>query len=186
MVDNSKQAKIDECMATFKRIPLTRLQAEIESATEQGKYCLIVDQHGNCNVFFTYKTTMRDFHKEVIATQIGKQTINDALEELRKALVYSMRIGDTFVVNCEKVVPNFWMDFTDEETFPADEIFHFFNWRENEKYMKVVKPEENVDLLGNKRCFMMKPEFTLVMLQRYKSEEDVYKFCRMIPHSQDF
>jgi hypothetical protein len=122
----------------------------------------------------------------MIACQIGKQCVNDALEDLRKGLVYSMRIGDTFVINCDKVTPNFFCDYTDDEIFPADEIFDYLPWRDHDTYMKVVKKEENVDLVGNKKCYHMKPDFTMVMLHKYTSDEAVYKFCRLIPHSKDF
>ncbi len=50
---------------------------------------------------------MRDFHKEVLKCQLGIQTKTTALESLRQALVYSMRIGDTFVINVDKMSPDF-------------------------------------------------------------------------------
>ena len=62
---------------------------------------MIFDKNENCNVYFTYKGTMRDFHKEMIARQLGKKSKEDALNELRSSLVYAMRLGDTFVVNCD-------------------------------------------------------------------------------------
>ena len=54
-----------------KQIPMKSLAAAIELAQEENKYCIIFDKNGNCNVFFTYKATMKDFHKDVIARQIG-------------------------------------------------------------------------------------------------------------------
>jgi hypothetical protein len=46
----------------------------------------------------------------------------------------------------------------------------------------MVRPDENVDLLGNKKCFIMSPKFKMVILASYKSDADVKKFCEMIPH----
>ena len=58
-------------------------------------------------MFFEYKATIRQFHKEFISNQIGRSTRDEALEVLRNALVYSMRMGDTFVINIDKIVPDF-------------------------------------------------------------------------------
>ena len=80
---------------------------EIEFAHDKGRYCVIFDKNENCAVFFTYKATMTDFHKEMIAVQIGQKTKEEALDVLRKSLVYSMRIGDTFVINVESLNPDF-------------------------------------------------------------------------------
>ena len=77
------------------------------------------------------------------------------------------------------------MDYTDEEIFPADEVFDYQNWRLDEKYLKIVKKEENFDLMNNKNCYIMGPEFEIVLLHKYNSDEEVYKFCRMVPHSED-
>ncbi len=62
-----KADKIKEVLATFKTIPIRRLDKELELAQEDGRYALIFDMNGNCNVFFGYKATMKDFHKEMIA-----------------------------------------------------------------------------------------------------------------------
>ena len=43
----------------------------------------------------------------MLAVKIGKKTKEEALETLRSALVYSMRTGDTFVINMDKLNADF-------------------------------------------------------------------------------
>ena len=94
-----------------KQIPMQSLAAAIELAHDNNKYCVIFDKNGNCGVFFTYKATMKDFHKDIISRQIGKRGKDEALEDLRSSLVYSQRLGDTFVINCENLNPDFKTDW---------------------------------------------------------------------------
>jgi len=72
-----------------------------------------------------------------------------------------MRIGDTFVINIDKTVPDFIETFSHEEIFPTSEIFNWSFWHEDDEYnyMKVVKAEENHDLLGKKNMYIMQDNF---------------------------
>lgn len=60
------QAESDE-EPRFKYISLTKLDIEVQVAREKNKYCLIFDKSSNAHVFFSYKASLKDFHKEVIA-----------------------------------------------------------------------------------------------------------------------
>jgi len=102
---------------------------------------------------------------------------------LRKSLVYAMRIGDCLAINCDNLNPNFNDIWTHPEILPMDEITDFDDWREDENYMKVVKPEENVDLLGNKKCYVMNSQFMMVFLYKYTSDEDMVRIVDNIPNS---
>ena len=70
-----------------------------------------------------------------------------------------MRVGDTLVINIDKTMPNFTSDFTHKTEFPTEKLFDFEEWRFYNNYMTVVKEDENVDLLGNKKCFVMNSNF---------------------------
>ena len=95
-----------------------------------------------------------------------------------------MRLGDTFVINCENLNPDFKTDWQDEDIFPLDEIVEFEAWRTDQKYLKVVKKEENRDLLGNKNMYVMQPAFTMCLLYKYQSEEQIEKVLSNIPGSE--
>ena len=126
---------------------------------------------------------MKEVNKLSVSVTIGHRTKEEALELLRKSLVYSMRIGDVFALNCDNLNIDFINKWTHSDIFPIDEITEFDEWRENDKYMKVVKPEENVDLLGNKKCFMINEKFMMVFLYRYTTDEDMVRIVQSIPNS---
>ena len=50
-----------------------------------------------------------------------------------------MRIGDTFVINLDKLTPDFHTNYTHDEIFPTEEIFDWGIWRYDDNYMKIVK-----------------------------------------------
>ena len=127
---------------------------------------------------------MRDFHKEMLACQIGSKSIQNALELLRAALVYSMRVGDTFVINCEQLNPNFKWDWQSDEEMPFDDICDFDKWREEEEYMKIVRGSENRDLLGKPNMYVMQDSFTMCFLYKYKSDEQMIEVINNIPNSE--
>ena len=134
-------------------------------------------------MYFNYKGTMKEANKLSVSVTIGYRTQEEALEVLRKGLVYSMRIGDVFAINCDNLNLDFNGKWCHPEIFPIDEITDFDEWRESEKYMKIVKPEENVDLIGNKKCYIMHNTFTMVFLYRYTSDEDMVRILQNIPNS---
>ena len=170
-------------MAKARLIPMRKLAQEIEAAQEMGRYCIIFDKNENANVYFTYKGTMREANKLQVSVTIGHRTMEEALDVLRKSLVYTMRIGDVFAINCDNLNLNFKDIWTHPDIFPTDEITDFDEWREDEAYMKVVKEEENVDLLGNKKCYVMNEKFMMVFLYRYTSDEDMVRIIDNIPNS---
>ncbi len=100
-----------------KNIPMKELPNEIEAAHDQNKYCVIFDKtdENQCASFFTYKGTLVDFHKEMLAvTVLNSKNKAEALETLRSGLVGSMRNGDTLVINVGELNPDFktaeWQD----------------------------------------------------------------------------
>ena len=105
---------------------------------------------------------------------------------MRKALVYAMRIGDRLVLHCGKYSIDFINNFTDPVNFPTDLIFNYHEWRKEENYKKVVRTSEDVDLIGNKKCYFMHDNFDLVIVhdvegatEENDSREEVKK---LIPH----
>ena len=98
---------------------------------------------------------MREANKLAVQVAIGHKTQEEALDVLRKAVVYAMRIGDMLAINCDNLNLNFKEVWTHPEILPMDEITEFDEWRENEKYTKIVKEEENKDLLGAPNMYFM-------------------------------
>ena len=179
-----KQLHVENVLAKARVIPMRNLAQEIEAAQEGGRYCVIFDKNENANVYFNYKGTMKEANKLSVSVTIGHRTHEEALDVLRKSLVYSMRIGDVFAINCDNLNLNFTDIWTHPEILPMDEITDFDEWRENDSYMKIVKPEENVDLIGNKKCYTMNEKFTMVFLYKYTSDEDMVRIIDNIPNSE--
>ena len=163
---------------------MRRLAQEIEAAQEGGRYCVIFDKNENANVYFNYKGTMKEANKLSISVTIGYRTHEEALDVLRKGLVYAMRIGDVFAINCDNLNLDFKEKWSHPEIFPLDEITDFDEWKDNENYLKIVKPDENVDLIGNKKCYVINEKFTMVFLYKYTSDEDMVRILQKIPNSE--
>ena len=72
---------------------------------------------------------MKEFHKESLAVELGRKTKEEALEELRKGLVFAMRYGTAFVIDVGRIVPDFKVQWTDDEVFPIEQICDFDEWR---------------------------------------------------------
>lgn len=82
--------------------------------------------------------------------------MDSVMEKLRISLVFSMRIGDTLVINVDKKAMDFNETFCSED-FPTDKIFDFAFWRAKDQfnYMSVVRGDEDHDLVKNKKMYVM-------------------------------
>ena len=98
----------------------------------------------------------------------------------------SMRTGDPLIIYLDHFLPDFYQEYTaDECTFPAEIIFDFQEWRKDDNYMKIVKEEENFDLIGNRPFFFQNENFHITFLAKYVSDEKCEKLKKLIPHSED-
>jgi hypothetical protein len=70
-----------------------------------------------------------------------------------------MRTGDVFVINLDKWLPDFNTHFTNQEIFPSSLVLNCSQWQMEENYMRIVREEENFDLLGNRKCYYMHEKF---------------------------
>jgi hypothetical protein len=77
---------------------------QLQAAQMNGKYVIIFDKTEQADKFFQYRGTLKDFHSEVLNVRLGIKTKEEALEVLRKGIVFSMRLGDNFVINMGKLI----------------------------------------------------------------------------------
>jgi hypothetical protein len=153
-------------------IKLTQLDMAVEDVFSNGKYSLVFDKTHNAEVFFRYKAHMIEVNKLSIGVSIGKSTKEEAIEQIRKGLVYAMRSGDRLVLYVGNIAPDFKTGMTsDDSNFPAEKVFNFAEWRKEEHYKKIVREAEDVDLMGNKKIFWMNDKFNIVILAEYDDEE---------------
>ena len=114
---------------------------------------------------------MRDLDKENLSVLLSRKTQEEAIEVLRSALVSAMRIGDTFVLNCGKTTPCFHKVWTDSEELPMETICDFNLWRKSKNNKRILKKNEDHDMLGNKKQFRLNDSFTVVFLFNYHSDD---------------
>ena len=77
---------------------------QLQAAQMNGKYVIIFDKTEQADKFFQYRGTLKDFDSEVLNVRLGIKTKEEALEVLRKGIVFSMRLGDNFVINMGKLI----------------------------------------------------------------------------------
>ena len=92
-----------------------------------------------------------------------------------------MRFGTSFVIDVDRIVPDFKTVWHHDEIFPTAEICDFDSWRLRKNYMKVVRPEEDHDVTGNPKGYVMQPEFQIVFLATYTTDENIVRLYRSIP-----
>ena len=110
----------------------------------------------------------------MVHVSLERQNEREAIEVLRHALVHCMRSGDRFVIYVDKLCPDFKTQYNfPPSLWPSDKIFDFKNWRYYDNYMKVVKEDENHDLLMNKNKFFMTESFQIIFLKTYTDDEDI-------------
>ena len=113
---------------------------------------------------------MVDMAREMIAVTMGRKTVADVCELLRKGIVNAARDGKTCVINVDKLAPDFTSKYTgDAENFPAATIFNKAEWEKKENYIKIVRESENCSVAGqNPGHYVMQPGF--VHLERMVGE----------------
>ena len=134
---------------------------------------MIFDSTGNCEVFFRYKAHLVEVNKLCIGITAGKTSKADAIETLRKALVHCMRCGDRLVLQCGRLAIDFKEQFDGgADNFPVDLIFNFNEWRKEENYKKIVRPDEDHDLMMNKKCYYINKDFDIIILQENDGDDE--------------
>ena len=144
---------------------------------------MIFDKNGNAPTFYKHKHTLRNFWKDMVAVTAGKVQKLGALEELRNGLVHSMKTGDTLAIYLKNLAPDFKNDWKDDKVWPINEISDFDEWREDEKYMKIVNDKENVGLTGDKGNYILQESHTMVFVSKYQNDEHMLEVMKGIPNS---
>ena len=164
---------MDSSSTADQTIKLTQLDIKVKySFEERHRHSLLFDKTGNCEVFFRYKAHLVEVNKLSIGISLGRTTRDEAVETLRKSLVYCMRAGERLVLDCGNIAVDFKGLFDTPGSFPVDQLFNFKEWRKEENYMKVVRDDENHDLMGNKKCYMMNDSFHIVILQNNEDDQE--------------
>ena len=114
------------------------------------------------------------------------KTTGEILEEVRRQMVHSMRTGKTFVISVDDMRPDFVNEYTaGDSDFPTSKIFDLNTWFKDDIHMKIVREDENKNIMGDSGTFMIHPDFRICILAKYRSDEDCQEFLGKVPHSAD-
>ena len=102
------------------------------------------------------------FDKHIINNKLGKKAINDILDRTRIALVNAQRIGEMVLIDLDKLAPDFFVEYTNDEIFPAELVFNRTEWIKEENYMRYVLEDENYSIGGiNPGNYILQKDFCL-------------------------
>ena len=88
------------------------------------------------------------------------QEVPAALEALRSKMIVAMRAGQNLILDLDKFTPDFNNKYTNEdENFPAAKVFDKAEFSKEEVYMKLVREDENKNIMGDKGNFMLHENF---------------------------
>lgn len=68
------------------------------------------------------------------------------------------------VLYCGRYAIDFKTEFNDPVNFPTELVFNFTEWRKEENYKRIVRDEEDKDLMGNMKCYVMNDSFGIVIV----------------------
>ena len=111
----------------------------------QGQNIVIWDatSAGKVANHLDFSEVVCDFFKEELDREYGKIDQNCACNHLRKKLIGAIRVNKNFVINIDKLIP----DFSNHELFDSNMLFNFEELHKPENYMKLVNEDENYDAL---------------------------------------
>ncbi|TNV75642.1 hypothetical protein FGO68_gene5758 [Halteria grandinella] len=176
LITKGKEDMVDQSLPMETVIKLTQLDIKCKLSHEENKhYKLIIDTTGNAEVFFRYKAHLVEVNKLSLGISLGRTTKEEAVEQIRKSIVYCMRAGERLVLQCGKGVVDFREKFdSGPDTLPIDLLFNRAEWRKESNYRRIVRADEDHDLMGNKKCYFMNEEFDIIVLSENEdNDEDV-------------
>ena len=176
-------------VAEFKpdKIGMEKLATMHEFTQNENKNIMIWDKNGQADSFFAYQATLVDLHKLIKNVDDKVKTKEEALEECRKSLVAAMRTGKLLVLNVGEYLPDLINDYTSDETnFPTAAIFQRDLWKVHETYIKTVRPDENMNDMGNPGAFFQDEKFGVCILARFKDLDTCKALCEKVPNSDSF
>lgn len=126
---------------------------------------------------------MKELHRDIVAVRAGQETRGDVVEVLRRSLVFSMKRGETWVLNCDKQIPDWRAEWNDEEELPLCDVLDWEKWHQRNEYMRIVREHENEDFEGNKGNFELREDmFNIVILFSYTTDQDLVRFTKGLPN----
>ena len=165
--------------------PLTQMMNKVDKNKETGKHLIMWDKQGAAATFFQYKAHLTSFAPAIVKANMAGDK-SEALELLRKDLVYTMRCGENHMIDLDKMSIDF-SEWKDEAVFNPELVFKRDEWCVKDNYIKFVKDDENHGIGGlNPDHYIMNENWNLVIRVAHETEERVAKVICIIPHIGEF
>ena len=142
-------------MVATKDIQMGAIADICKKTNEAGKVPLIIDsgEDGNVTTFFTYSANVCSVGKFVIQNAMGGS--NDIGDEMRRSYVGACKYGKTLIYDIGQNFSTKWKEWcsTADQKFNPNVVFDLKKCKEREHFEKMVKPDEDVDNMGNKMVY---------------------------------
>jgi len=175
---------------TMEKIPMTDLLEAVDRALAVNRTPLVVDRSeaGLVDTFFSYRSVqLLDAKKMGLDKSMKKVPVEEIMEEARKKLVTSMKLGMPLVIALQTAVTDFATTFNDEATATAEALKLESNMKCFPKEVFInggrsLLEKENLDSLFREEdkehgvAFSRKPEEFKVILTTRFAEEDFEEY----------
>jgi hypothetical protein len=174
-------------MEAMKEVPVADLMTIYAPDISEGKYCVVFDKKGVCAQFFGYQANLLDFDRDILKVQTESQTVDEALEKVRKGMIWTMRGSKrAFCINCDKLNPDWKNKFTAaDDLFPTSTVFDRKTFMNEEVYRKIIKEDEDTNPAGGEGLVMVQ-DFNITLVYKYPEDGNTQAILDNIPHSEDF
>ena len=151
----------------------------IKEASDANKNMLFFDETGNLSTFFSYKATLFELNKEMLAKTMGKKTLEEVKERFRKFILNTMKSGDNLAIFVDMSIPDF-KEFYDPK-FVHPDVFDRAVMDKKENYSSMLREDEDVDTFGNKGGFYKKDDWIISIVTRGSVEEEGENAKKYLP-----
>ena len=171
---------MDSGIKVDKTIPLTGLIGTMKEACDAKKNMLFFDESGSLSTFFSYKATLFELNKEILAKLIGKKTLEEVKEKFRKMIIGTMKRGDNLAIFVDMQIPDFKNEFFDPEYVHPD-IFDQEVMDKKENYKSMLRKEDDVDDYGLSGGFYKRDDWMISIVTRASVEEEGANAKKFLP-----
>ena len=131
----------------------------------EDKRCVyLIDHTGNAEVFFKYKATRHiDVASLMLEVSISKKSKEEAVEEIRKGLVYGMHAGGPVIFHCGEMNLDVNEFLKGQPFWDPKQLFQPPNKMSQEWFRsKIMKPTDK-DSFGNEGSLFAKDNYILFL-----------------------
>lgn len=121
--------------------------------SEDRRCVFLVDTTGNAYTFFKYKARLVDLSSTYLEVSIGKKDKSEAMEEIRKGLLYGIKQGEAVILHLGENQVDMNEFLKDEKFWNPKQLFRLPEKFDSEWYRANVMKPNDKDMFGNEGSF---------------------------------